>query len=188
MASLVQRICVCAVLFSVSACGILIGNVKPVAEKSETYGILDLTNEDPDWSRVDSVQPQQLESDAKDDGSITDVSFQSKKTASTITLNSTCRDSLRLRSQSLSSYTKSLFLGLSNIDYKEEKETLMIKRGVPALQTTVRGKLNNEPVMLRAIVFKNDNCLYDLLYVARPQFFKTQEAVFKRFSESLTLR
>lgn len=184
MSTLVQRICACAVLLALSACGVLIGNVKPVAEKSETYHILDLSNEDPDWTKVDSVQPQQT----TDDGSITDVSFQSKKTASTITLNSTCRDTLRFRSQSLSSYTKSLFLGLSNIDYKQEKETIMVKNGIKALQTTVRGKLNNEPVMLRAIVFKNDNCLYDLLYVARPQYFKSQEAIFQKFSESLVLK
>lgn len=179
MSSLVRRLCVCAVVLALGSCSVLVGNVSPVAEKSDDYGILDLSNQDPDWTKLDSAQ--------SDDATITDISYQSKKTASTITLNSACKESLKLRSQTLSSYTKSLFLGLSHIDYKEEKE-IILPNGTPALQTTVRGKLNREYVMLRAIVFKKESCLYDLLYVARPNYFKTQESTFTQFVHSLRLK
>ena len=33
--------------------GVLIGNVKPVDEKSESYGVMDLTKGNPDWIKLD---------------------------------------------------------------------------------------------------------------------------------------
>lgn len=182
MTSAWKRSAVAALLMTVQGCGILIGNVKPVAEKSENYRYLDLSRRDSEWSRLDSSGPD--ESDAE--GTATDISFQSKKTASSITLNSACRESLRLRSQPLASYTRSLLLGMTDINLKEEKN--MKVQSLPALQTTVRGRMNDEPIMLRAIVFKKDNCLYDLLYVSRPQHFKTHESTFTKFVNSIQIK
>ena len=45
-----------ASLFAVgtlSGCGVLIGNVKPVDEKSEAYGVMDLSKESPEWRKLD---------------------------------------------------------------------------------------------------------------------------------------
>ena len=175
---IVRHISVGIIMTSFCACGVLIGNVKPVAEKSNDYGVLDLSKENKDWERLDSRENAEAE--------ITDISYQSHRTASSVTLNSACRESLKARSQPLNNYTKSLLLGITDIDQKEEQEITV--NGVPALQTTVQGKMNNEPIKLRAVVIKKDDCLFDLIYVARPQHFPEQENDFTRFVQSLRLK
>ena len=36
-------------------------------------------------------------------------------------------------------------------------------QNIPALETTIEGKLNGEPTRIRAVVVKKQSCVYDLM-------------------------
>lgn len=159
---------------ALSGCGILIGNAKTVAEKSESYRALNLSEQNPDWKR--------LESAPSTDSS--DLAYQSQRTAAIISLNSACRPASS--KESLSEVSRLLFLGILDVSEREERETRVDEQ--PALETTVRGVLNQEPVKLRAVVVRKAECVYDLMLIARPETFSNHEADFGRFVSSLRLR
>ena len=78
-----------------SACstvGALVGNEKPIDQKSETYGVLDLSKSNPDWSELDpkTVGDEHANGGDTITSEISDVAFQSKSTAAIISLNSSC--------------------------------------------------------------------------------------------------
>lgn len=181
------RSCLTLLLLTQTACGVLLTNIKPVDEKSETYGITDLAKESPDWLKLeqfsDGKKPQDPNATPSE---VADVSYQSKKTASIISVNSACRPTVAVTEKSLQEFTNLLFLGISDISVHEEKELTVQK--APALQTTVKGKLNDEPVMLRTVVLHKNACVYDLMYVARPDNFSENEDVFSHFVASLKLK
>ena len=165
--------------FLASGCGVLIGNVKPVEDKSNAYRVADLQVLKADWRKLESSLK---EAGAAED--VSDVAFQSKTTSSIISLNSACRPGGDQRS--LKEISRLLFLGLSQSSAPEE-QTLEVER-VPALQTTVEGRLNNEPVRLRTVVLRKGECVYDLMYVARPEQFDKQLGDFTHFVSSLRIR
>src|SRR4051812_47677682 len=80
---------------TISGCA-LIGNVKPVAEKSESYGVMDLSKENPEWVKLDTSETRSGEnssggSQETETTEVSDVAYQSKRNASIISLNSACR-------------------------------------------------------------------------------------------------
>jgi hypothetical protein len=166
-------------LVTLSGCA-LVGNVRPVDEKSQSYAIADLSKQDPDWKRLPASGTD------SGDGAASDVNYQSQKTASIVSLNSSCRPSFATESRDLRGFSEQLLLGISEVTQREE-ENLAVE-GSPALQTTVFGKLNGEPVALRTVVVHRGSCVYDLMYVARPERFKEKEADFSRFVRSLRLK
>jgi hypothetical protein len=174
-------------LLASSGCGLLFGNVKPVDEKSDDYGVLDLSKNSSEWAKLD---PKTSNPEAKDADSrsteVSDVAFQSKKTASIISLNSSCNPEVQNPDKDLRSFTNLLFLGITDITLRDERT--MNFQNSPALQTTLRGKLNGEEMMLRTVVLRKRNCLYDLMYVARPAHFLENEPDFSRFASSLKLK
>jgi hypothetical protein len=173
-------------LLSTSGCGLLLGNVKPMDEKSDRYRVIDLAKADRDWVKL---EPTKIEP-AKEDGAtlmgneVTDLAFQSKKTASIISLNSSCRPKQE-NEEDLHEVTRLLLLGISDTSLHEEKTFTL--QGVPALETTVRGQLNGESMMLRTVVVRKAGCIYDLMYISRPEFFQSQEPAFAKFAASLKL-
>lgn len=160
--------------------GVLIGNVKPVDEKSESYGVMDLTKGNPDWIKLD---PKSGDINSTE---IEDVAFQSKSTAAIVSLNSACRDSKEYENKDLRSLTNVLLLGAADVTLRDEKELTV--SGNPALQTTIEGKINSEKIMLRTVVIKRRTCVYDLVYVARPQTFDAHVEDFSHFVASLRLK
>ncbi len=175
-----------ATAFFSSGCGILIGNVKPVSEKAEDYQVLDLSKGNSDWIRLDSQQDDADNHVGEEGTARSDLAYQSQRTASIISLNSACREKFKSESHDLKEFTHQLLLGISDVKSRQQKE-IQIK-GNPALDTTIQGKMGDQPVKIRAVVVKNDRCLYDLMYVARPDQFAEQEQDFSRFVESLRLR
>jgi hypothetical protein len=172
-----------------SGCGLLLGNVKSSEEKSESYGVMDLSATHPDWQRLDPAAVGETKKGSPEENSsgISDVVYQSKKTAATISLNSSCRPAGSSESdESLQKLTELLFLGIGDVSFREEK-TLTVQNQ-PALQTTIRGKLETEEVMLRTLVLKKSGCVYDLLYLAPPNHFYENEMDFGRFVNSLRLK
>jgi hypothetical protein len=178
--SIISLFSLAAFLAGLSGCGLILGNVKPLTERSETYGIADLALENPSvW--------MQLSSTTKDESQeVPDVAFQSAKTSSIISLNSACRPKFGREEQDLKSFSDQLFLGISDVTLREEKQSDFQRSH--ALETTIQGKLNGEPMMLRTVVLRNGNCLYDLMYIARPEVFDVHEKDFSHFVASLRLR
>jgi len=171
-----------AVLATTAAgCSILIGNVKPSSEKAEGYGVMDLTRHSPPWVRLEAEEP---DSDVSTEGDTSDVAYQSPSTASIISLNSSCGQDAG-DERDLKAITNLVLLGITAAAGREERK--IRAAGLPALQTTVRGKLNGETMMLRTVVLRNESCSYDLMYVARPRHFASEEAVFTSFVTSLRL-
>jgi hypothetical protein len=189
-------------LVTQSGCGLLLGNVKPVDEKSEDYGVLDLSRTKPDeWTKLDPSDLSDSEPGESDKSSteVSDTVFQSRKTAATISLNSACRPRSELqsaqaeadsaekgRAAGLRKVTNLLLLGLSDVTLRNESELKL--QGRPALQTTIRGKLNGEDVMLRTVVTRKEGCTYDLVYLAPPEHFGAHLEDFSQFVASLRLK
>ena len=170
--------------FSQAGCGIFLGNVKPVDEKSETYSVMDLSVKNSDWAKI-PASAQSVNSDVPEEASAadhSDVVYQSKKTASIIALNSACRPSNDSPKETLTDFSNRLFFGISDISLREEKSFQI--QNTPALRTTVQGKLNQESMRLQAVVIRNGPCVYDLMFIARPERFSEQEADFTQFLSS----
>ena len=177
-----------AVMALSSGCSTLIGNIKPVEDKSTRYKVIDLSLTNSEWTRLGARQedpsgrntPETVEKTQT-----SDLSFQSKKTASIISLNSACREDQGDEEHSLKDFSRTLLLGISEIKTVDQKN-LQIDQ-VAALETTVDGKLNSQPVKLRTVVLKDQDCLFDLMYVARPEHFLQNEDDFEKFISSLRL-
>lgn len=172
-----------------SGCGVLIGNIKPVDQKSQNYGINDLSKENPAvWTKLDQVKT--VDSSTTDEATtateISDAAYQSKKNASIISINSACRQTQDEEEHDLRSLTNLLFLGLSDVTQRNEKQLTI--QNVPALQTTLRGKLNGETMQFESVVLRRKLCVFDLVYMARPARFSEHEQDFSHFVASLKLK
>ena len=165
-----------------SGCSILIGNVKPSSEKSESYAVMDLTREKPPWARV---AQEEGAGDGETEGDRSDVAYQSPKTASIISLNSSCGQDAQ-DEPDLRALTNLVLLGITAETSRDERE--IKAAGLPALETTVKGELGGEPMMLRTVVLRNESCSFDLMYVSRPGHFVAEEPVFSSFVSSLRVQ
>ncbi|MBC7387212.1 MAG: hypothetical protein H7301_13755 [Cryobacterium sp.] len=174
-----------------SGCSTLVGSVKPVDEKSEHYGVLDLAKEQPAvWKKLNDqqLQPRDAQIGTNKDAfssEVTDFAFQSVKTAAIISLNSSCRKG-RGRITELKPYLRELFLGMTDKSEQEQIETTV--DNTPALERTVEGRMAGEETKIRAFVLSKTDCIYDLMYISRPNRFETHAADFNRFVSSLRLR
>ncbi len=176
---------------TLSSCSTLVGNIKPVDEKSDRYQIVDLAKEQPTlWRKLSaaSLQPKDAQIGTNADAfssEVTDFAFQSVKTAAIISLNSSCRKG-RGAAAELTPYLNELLLGITDIS--EKTETTLEVAGVPAAQEIVAGRMAGESTKIQALVLAKNDCVYDLMYISRPDRFSTHEADFNRFVSSLRLR
>lgn len=176
-------------LLSFTGCGVLVGNVKPFDQKSEAYGVVDLSKNSPDWTRLDpkSIGNNPIGEDSGTTSTeVADVAYQSKSTASIISLDSACGAGSANQERSLKSLTDTLLLGTSNVTLRDERPLRV--EDTPALQTTIQGMIGGESVKLRTVVLKRQRCVYDLVYVARPDNFSLHESDFSHFVASLRLK
>ena len=172
-------------------CSTLVGSVKPVDQKSNDYGVLDLAKASPDvWRRLDDSQliptDAQISSNTEAFSSeITDMAFQSKKTVEIISMNTSCREG-REPISDLRPFLNELLLGISDVTERTEKPTQL--SGTPALEGTVAGNMAGQATKIRAIVLSKAGCVYALMYISRPNRYSAHEADFTRFISSLRLR
>jgi hypothetical protein len=177
---------------ALTGCGVLFGNVKPLAERSEDYQILDLSKNSQDWEKIPSSDPASgVDPEEPQSTGASDVSFQARKDPSIISLNSSCRERVRSSSKDLKGFTRELLLGITDVASRTERELAL--QSQPALETTVQGRMASgpgqpEPVKIRVVVLRKDECVYDLMYISRPELFAAHEPDFSRFIESLRLR
>jgi hypothetical protein len=169
-----------AVLLLSSGCSVLVGNIKPVTEHSDTYLVKDLSVENSkEWLKLPSTVNEQ-------DTASSDASYQSKQTASIISINSACRPSNEENGRDLRYFTNLLLLGVTDVTYRNEAQITV--SSVPALETTIQGKLSNEITKMRTVVVKMGQCVYDLMYISRPQSFQKNEKDFTQFVQSLRIK
>lgn len=181
---------------SLLSCGVLIGSVKPVTEKAKSYRILELSDRDQDWVKLSSADQVTLKSNRSDEitenddseglqQSTSDLAYQSSSTASIISINSGCRMGWKPEksSENLKSLTDRLVLGFTQISSRSEKKLVVSQ--VPALETTLKGEIQGQQMILKAVVLVNNGCVYDLMYIAKPDSFFKQEQIFSLFVSSL---
>lgn len=166
-----------------SGCGVLFTNVKPLDEKNDDIKFLNLSKENPKtWELLVNNSE-----DKADDSS--DVSFQSKLTDGLISLNSACRDSLGKTGEvALEPFARELTLGMTELSENTSRPISLphlSKQPMPAIETTVQGKMNEESVKIQTIVFRKEKCIYDIMYISRPDKFSTHLEDFRRFAESV---
>jgi hypothetical protein len=173
-----------------TGCGLLIGNVKPVDEKSDQYGVADLAKENPKlWTRL---TPAQEGADVREPETtsteIPDVAFQSSRTAAVISINSSCRPTQRaeLDHMDLQALTNQLTYGITDPAKRSERNLTI--QSVPALESQVEGRMNGNPIAIKTVVLRKNSCVYDLLYMAPPAHFAENEPDFDHFVASLRLR
>ncbi|MGK5089729.1 hypothetical protein WDW86_19430 [Bdellovibrionota bacterium FG-2] len=177
-----QRTLLILFMLSQSACSLLLGNIKPIEEKSKNYEIQDLAHENSDWVQIQSDNTAEANTIG-----ISDAAYQSKTDASIISVNSSCREQHSSNTMGdLKSFSNPLFFGVSHITLRDEEEITILKG--PALQTTIRGKLGGKEMMLRAVVLQRRACIYDLMLIARPEYFAKGEAAFAHFVASLKIK
>lgn len=175
-------------LLFLSSCSTLVGNVKPVDEKSRRYRVEELSSTS--WKKLDPRQMGAADStvDTQSDAfssEVSDLSYQSTKTAAIISLNSSCREG-RPQMQDLQLVTRELLLGIGDVTEKNDR-TFQIE-GVNALETTIAGKISGQSTKIRTVVLSKASCVYDIMYVSQPEKFGVHEADFTRFVSSLRLR
>lgn len=164
-----------------SGCGILIGNTKPVAEKSDHYLVVELHKKNKNWIKVPHEK-----NETHDDNSQSDVIYQSRVTATIISLNSTCRRRFEIQGLDLTGYTNTLLLGFTDVTARSQ--TLIKVSSYLALKTVLEGKIDNQSMKIQAIVLRSHTCIYDLMYVSKPQHFMQDSEVFARFVASLRIK
>ena len=167
---------------ALSGCSVLIGNIKPVGEKSQSYEVLRLEKENPNWVAIDSNSVK--ESDEEDNESLesSDLAYQSKSSSSIISLNSSCRKNLASSQLTLRQFTDALLLGIQSIENREEREISI--SGAQALETTLQGNLGGRTSRLRSVVIRKGMCVYDLMLIARVDRFGQDLPTFERFVNS----
>lgn len=172
-----------------SGCAVLIGNVDPISERSGDYEVTDLSETDGEWSRLEpEAVVESGESDLSEDEQeiqTSDLTFQSERTASIISLNSACRERIRESGRSLSEYTDLLLLGMSSIRQRNEAADRVA--GLGALRTVVEGRMGGEAVKVQTVVLRKGRCIYDLMYVAKPENYEEELSSFDRFVSSLRI-
>jgi len=185
--SLLSLVIFASILVGTSTgCSTLVGSVKPVDEKSHRYQIAELSPSQ--WRKLDPKLL--LSSDIPDNpeaysSEVSDVTYQSLKTAAIISLNSACREG-RDEVENLEGIANELLLGMSDVTERKEEEIKI--SGHRALQTTVEGRLERRATRIRTVVLSSGACVYALMYISEPRKFGVHEADFTRFISSLRLR
>lgn len=166
---------------------LIFGDEKPVDEKSNTWGVLDLTQVDAAWKKIDNgTMPRASQDQEGRPADNSDVTFQHSSYASIIALNSACRRAQDPSEKDLRTLTTQLLLGMTEPDHREEEEIRV--SGLPGLQTTVQGTAGEDSMRIRTVVVKRDRCVYDLIYISKPEFFDKNIGDFSKFVSSLKLK
>jgi hypothetical protein len=175
------------ILLTFPACSTLVGSVRPVEDKTDQYSFLDLSKKQAEWTRVSPVDSNQ-DQDLPETVSVTqhsDLIFQHLNSDAVISVNSACRSSERPDSRSLQDLTKTLFLGFSQVESRSEKVVTVSSQ--EALETTLLGQLGGERTQMKSTVFRSRYCVFDLLYVARPERFNAYLSTFDQFVSEFRL-
>ncbi|MBS1958641.1 MAG: hypothetical protein JST80_04135 [Bdellovibrionales bacterium] len=155
------------------------GRVAPVEQKAPATPMTGVDELDPNWKKL-SIEPTSPNAD-----DIPDASWQSKKTAAVISIDSACRQNVDDEGD-LKSITKNLLSSWRNLKTDEQKEVIV--SGFTGLETTAQGFYLHKTRKFQVVVVKTTTCVYDLLYLSPPLTFKQDLSLFQKFRDNLNLK
>ncbi len=170
-------------LINLNACSILVGQVKPVEEKSQDSKLIDISLIDSNWIKI----KQELSAANAED--IPDAAWQSKKTAAVISINSACRQNNSEAGNEESDprfITESLLSQWRNLKVKQERE--IVVSGFNGIETTAIGFYMNQTRKFQTVAVKTPSCVYDLIFLSPVESFEQEVSVFQKFRDSLKLK
>lgn len=163
---------------------LLVGQVDPVDQKSNTIKLTPVELIDPHWKRVD------ISGDSQAINDMPDRAWQSTKTASVISLNSACRqkndEAQNFSEMGAKEITADLLSQWRDIEHKTERE--MMLSGFPAFETTAEGIYYNRKRKFQTIIVKTPTCVYDLIFLSPTKSYTQDLAVFQKFRDKLIIK
>lgn len=108
-----------------------------------------------------------------------DKAWQNKDNGNMISYLSTCNDSA---DPTLQAARGDFFNSVSNLKIIKENE--LIYNGREALATVAEGTVDGVKMRLELLLFKKNNCMYTLSYVALANSFNDNHEQYKQFAES----
>lgn len=170
----------CSSFILIHSCSVLVGQIKPVEEKAPTPSAMIPVHElDSQW------RPVQMESHSEAHDDIPDATWQSRKTAAVISLNSACRQNVDNEGD-LKTITTNLLSAWRSLKIESQKEIIVSHH--TGLETTAMGFYLNRTRRFQVVVVKTSSCVYDLLYLSPPVSFKEDLPLFQKFRDNLNLK
>ncbi len=169
----------CISTLFLNACSVLVGQVKPVDEKSKKVPIRDVSLIDPNWHQLEITSQNPNPED------IPDVAWQSSLTAAVISLNSACRQKTD-EGGDLKKVTQTLLSQWSALDIESERS--LVLSGFPAYETRAQGMYLKSKRKFETVVVKTPTCVYDLIYLSPVKTFEQDLSVFHQFRDNLILK
>lgn len=161
------------IILTVSKCSLLIGDISPPTEKSARYTV----------PRIDLQAPQTWKLQSRhSELNQADWIFNHRLLNSHISVTSSCRPRVETSERNLRDYRKELLIGFNRHTILSESETPMQNQRA-RLVTTVSAVQSSVSLTLKIVQILEDDCLYDLVYLSRPEDFARHEADFDRFTQ-----
>ena len=166
-------------LFLLCSCSVLVGQVKPLEEKSVNTSTSQSQFSPAGWLRLDENGSREVKT------GLPDVAWQSQKTAAVISLNSVCRKTSG-GERDLKKVTQTLLSQWDNLRILSEKP--LVFKSFPGQETTASGRYLGRDRKFQVLVVKSPTCIYDLVYLSPIETFELELSVFQQFRDSLELK
>ena len=163
-----------------SSCSVLVGQVKPVEEKSVNSSsaspkpILETLG----WKRLE------LSSATGNSSDVPDAAWQSPKTDAVISLNSVCRRGRENRG--VREVTDGLLTQWDALIIQSQKDLQF--KGLPGYETTALGKYLGNERKFQTLIVKSPTCIYDLIYLSPVDSFEQDLSAFLQFRDNLVIK
>jgi hypothetical protein len=164
--------------FLLSSCSILVGQVKPIEEKSVNSPTGKPVLETLGWT------PLQIKGKTESSSDVPDAAWQSPTTAAVISLNSVCRRNGG--ENDIKEVTELLLSQWDNLKIISEREFTL--KNFPAYETSAKGRYLGRDRRFQIAVVKTPTCVYDLIFLSPVQTFDQELSVFTQFRDSLSLK
>lgn len=163
---------------------LLVGQVDPVDQRSNSMNITPLESINPNWNRINNSENN------NDIDGMPDRAWQSNKTASVISINSACRqsddESNKFTTIDAKEISNDLVSQWNDVENKIEKDFKL--SGFPALETTAEGIYLNRKRKFQTVVVKTPSCVYDLIFLSTVKNFNQDLVTFHQFRDKLIIK
>ncbi len=105
-----------------------------------------------------------------------DEVWQSRQTGSTIAVNSLCK---KYQDVSLKRLRENILAGIEDVQVEKTENGSF--DGRDSERVTVNGKTDGIPVKVNILIYKKNNCTYDLAFIARKEHFDKEVNIFEDF-------
>jgi hypothetical protein len=170
---------------TLASCSVLVGQVKPVEEKSANSSTGRSVLERHGWKQLNLSAESDTGSGANDTSDSPDAAWQSARSTAVISLNSVCRKD-KGRGRDLKQVTGVLLSQWDNL--KVDSERPLTVGGLPAYETIATGDYLSSHRKFQILVVKSPSCIYDLIFVGPLETFDQEVSVFQEFRDSLFLK